>query len=386
MKTKILLFFGMLLISTSIFSQTVTCYDEPDMPGVFIKTISLDENTLLDSVIVYFENVMADFEGPANDDWTCKIIQLKNDSIINPWDASKIDTSLYKKWIDLTHVEYEGAIKLEISTHNGIEWRMVYWDSVCIATSPKESIDSTDLDTVITSITSYNISGESKTKSGIYNSKNIIIDNDTNILTKIDSIYVSCDNLDSSLEDVVCEIIDLSNQSLIEDLYLSSNETWYDFQNSYQYVYNDSISLKVNIPKDANLQCDSIYVATTTTLKKSYFEAYEIKKKVLDSINNIASLLVGFDELKMNVINKEYVTVYPVPSDNFIYLKTNNLLKTKGFKVKIMNTLGAIVFEEDINEQLFSINSKTLGNNGLYYVQVINESGEIIDVKKIILE
>ena len=48
--------------------------------------------------------------------------------------------------------------------------------------------------------------------------------------------------------------------------------------------------------------------------------------------------------------------------------------------------LGAIVFETNIEDQLYEINLSSWSGVGLYFVRVIDTSGETIDTKKIVLQ
>ena len=57
-----------------------------------------------------------------------------------------------------------------------------------------------------------------------------------------------------------------------------------------------------------------------------------------------------------------------------------------GYSIKIINTLSQIIFESEINQQLFEIDINTFGSEGLYFIQIINPDTEIIDIRKLILE
>ncbi len=57
-----------------------------------------------------------------------------------------------------------------------------------------------------------------------------------------------------------------------------------------------------------------------------------------------------------------------------------------GYQLKIINELGAIVFETNVEDQLYEVNLSTWTCIGLYYVQVFDSGGNIIDIKKIILQ
>ena len=57
-----------------------------------------------------------------------------------------------------------------------------------------------------------------------------------------------------------------------------------------------------------------------------------------------------------------------------------------GYQLKIINQLGAMVFETNIEEPLYEVNLSNWTGMGLYYVQVIDSGGNIIDIRKIVLQ
>ena len=57
-----------------------------------------------------------------------------------------------------------------------------------------------------------------------------------------------------------------------------------------------------------------------------------------------------------------------------------------GYKIKIISSSGSLIFETNVNQQLFEINVNEFGQTGLFFIQIINNSNQIIDTRKIILE
>jgi hypothetical protein len=55
-------------------------------------------------------------------------------------------------------------------------------------------------------------------------------------------------------------------------------------------------------------------------------------------------------------------------------------------EIKIMNSLGQQVFLSTVNQQLFNIDITNWGGNGMYFLQLIDNSGNIIDIRKILLQ
>ena len=59
--------------------------------------------------------------------------------------------------------------------------------------------------------------------------------------------------------------------------------------------------------------------------------------------------------------------------------------EVSSFGWKIINQIGAAVFETNVEEPLFEINLSTWTGTGLYFIQVIDPGGNIIEIKKIVL-
>jgi hypothetical protein len=45
-----------------------------------------------------------------------------------------------------------------------------------------------------------------------------------------------------------------------------------------------------------------------------------------------------------------------------------------------------VIFESNITQQLFEIDMSVFGQTGLYFIQIIDNSSQIVDTRKIILE
>ena len=56
------------------------------------------------------------------------------------------------------------------------------------------------------------------------------------------------------------------------------------------------------------------------------------------------------------------------------------------YKIKIINTTGSVIFESNVTEQLFEIDMNDFGQTGSYFIQIIDNSNQIIDIRKIVLE
>jgi hypothetical protein len=57
-----------------------------------------------------------------------------------------------------------------------------------------------------------------------------------------------------------------------------------------------------------------------------------------------------------------------------------------GMKVKVVNLLGQVIEEQPIQNTTTELSTKNWGAAGVYFVQIINDQGQILEIKKIILQ
>jgi hypothetical protein len=82
------------------------------------------------------------------------------------------------------------------------------------------------------------------------------------------------------------------------------------------------------------------------------------------------------------------ITIYPNPANTQVNISFNNITDLTGGNINIINSLGQQVATTPIT---FSGTNTTMplntwGGTGLYFVQILNAQGQILDIKKIILQ
>ncbi len=82
------------------------------------------------------------------------------------------------------------------------------------------------------------------------------------------------------------------------------------------------------------------------------------------------------------------ITIYPNPASTQININFNNITDLTGGTIKIINSLGQQVATTPITltGSSTSMALGSWGGNGVYFVQIINAQGQIVDIKKIILQ
>jgi len=127
---------------------------------------------------------------------------------------------------------------------------------------------------------------------------------------------------------------------------------------------------------------DTIWVSDTITTEvmDTIFVTVTDSITVTDTLI-IDAVLTGID----GPGNINTIKVYPNPARDFIFINTGDYTRMNGYTLKIIDQLGSIVYETNVEEPLYEVNLSTWTGYGLYYIQVIDVGGNIIDIKKIIL-
>ena len=107
----------------------------------------------------------------------------------------------------------------------------------------------------------------------------------------------------------------------------------------------------------------------------------------IEKISVTDTLIINVNRTGYNPITFENtLKVYPNPTKDKITIDNGNLTKMTGYSIKIMNSLGQQVFQNTINQQQFNIDITSWGGNGMYFLQLIDKSGNIVDIRKILLQ
>jgi hypothetical protein len=88
----------------------------------------------------------------------------------------------------------------------------------------------------------------------------------------------------------------------------------------------------------------------------------------------------------INDIKNANIKIYPNPANNKITIDNGDIQKMNGYSIKIINSLGQQVYQGGITQQIVSIDITQGAGNGMYYLQLTDNNGNIVDVKKIVLQ
>lgn len=138
-----------------------------------------------------------------------------------------------------------------------------------------------------------------------------------------------------------------------------------------------------NVPIVANSLLDYPYnggcIYYDTVVVYDTIEVYDYIS-VTDTLI-INTSLVGTPSNMINTIK-----IYPNPTSTHIYINNGDYLLMNGYSIKIISSGGQEVFNQLITQQEFYIDITQWGSLGLYYVNIIDNLGNITDTHKILLE
>jgi hypothetical protein len=83
--------------------------------------------------------------------------------------------------------------------------------------------------------------------------------------------------------------------------------------------------------------------------------------------------------------NSNTIKIYPNPASDHITINTGQFNLMDGYTLKIDNSLSQTVFTSLVNQESFYIDITTWTGIGLYFVYIIDDFGNIIDTRKIII-
>jgi hypothetical protein len=115
---------------------------------------------------------------------------------------------------------------------------------------------------------------------------------------------------------------------------------------------------------------------------------------VVDTITTIDTIRITVTDTLLIDINTglndpnsttNTIKVYPNPAKDMLTIDNGNFGSMAGYSVKLINMLGQTVFSSAINQQSLNVNLTTLSGEGVYYIQIIDPSDNIVDIRKIVL-
>lgn len=139
---------------------------------------------------------------------------------------------------------------------------------------------------------------------------------------------------------------------------------------------------------------DDIRIYNTPLRTAQVSALYRDEAIELDTISTVYERISVTDTLVIDAVltgysapfNQNTLKIYPNPAKDHVCINTGNYNLMNGYKIRIFNQLGVTVFETEVEEVLYEINLSTWTGKGLYFLQLIDNRGNIMDIRKIVLQ
>ena len=134
---------------------------------------------------------------------------------------------------------------------------------------------------------------------------------------------------------------------------------------------------------------DDIGIWSRALTQEEITNLYNVNQ-CITNITVTDTLIINVGQLSFNdpVTWANNITIAPNPASSQININFNNITNLNGGTLKIINSLGQQVATTPITTSgtNSTMQLATWGGTGMYFVQIINPQGQIVDIKKIILQ
>ena len=259
--------------------------------------------------------------------------------------------------------------------------------------SPKtylESIDSTlstngGCDSIVLNYINYVFNPNNCTDTSIISVYDSILINDTiniydtTFINSFDTTFIN--NYDTTFITVFDSVLALDSISIYDTTFINTFDTTFitNYDTTFITVF------------DSILVIDSISIFDTTFV--TYYDTNYIS--IYDTITYYDSVLISVtDTLIINVNlsgisspnNSNTLKIYPNPANNIVFIDNGNFNSMSNYNLKIINSLGQEVFNSFITIPQFQIPITSFGGLGLYYIQLYNDTGGLLEIRKLIIQ
>lgn len=170
-----------------------------------------------------------------------------------------------------------------------------------------------------------------------------------------------------------------------------ANNGWQNVNNNSTYTGATTATLGVNNIQLQNHQQQFRVISASGNCADT---AYALINVTDTCINNITTSISVTDTLVINAVitgvnppnNINTISIYPNPANTHITIDNGNFALMIGYTVRINNALGQTVFSQTVNQQQFYIDLSGWTGNGYYYLDLIDNLGNTIENKVIVIQ
>ena len=153
------------------------------------------------------------------------------------------------------------------------------------------------------------------------------------------------------------------------------------------YYFNGLIDdIKIYCRDLNSVEVDGLFYEGDCKQRVIVYDTITVSETVYDSVAVTDTLIIDVDLTGVNPVTDNTIKVFPNPTKDIVYINNGDYESMEGYSVRIINVSSEIIFESEINTAEFQVNISKFGSVGLYFIQILNENSELVDVRKIILE
>lgn len=141
-----------------------------------------------------------------------------------------------------------------------------------------------------------------------------------------------------------------------------------------------------SLPFDGSI--DDVRIYNRALTPEEVTSLYFAESLCVDRIAVTDTLIINVNLSSVNPIVAEHtIKIYPNPANDYIVVDFGaDYTDLDGYTLKITNAPGATVYTGNVTQQTTSINLSTWTGKGTYFVHLIDDQENTIDIRKIILQ
>lgn len=177
-----------------------------------------------------------------------------------------------------------------------------------------------------------------------------------------------------------------ANGNLLKSIYLTcfnadyNTELKFGVSGNYVPFYGDLDDIGIWNRALDSTEIQNLYSGSACT----YYDTVTVYDTVSISVTDTLIIDVVITQL-MAPNNTNTIKVYPNPTNDIIYIDNGDYSMMNGYTITILNSGGQPVFNSLINAPTFTVNISQFAM-GTYYLQILDNNSNIVEVRHIVLQ